>query len=753
MTLASISPLCRSGHCLSTVEGIALPLHSVALRVGILETSMRSTLVQEWRNATDASIEALYTFPLDESAALFELRYAVDGQETTAVSMPLKKAERRYEDAVSEGRGAVLLERLSDDQYSISVGQILPGQEVRVTLSYVQVLRRVDNAAEVFIPFSLGERYFPAPMDPFSAARVNPELVSSFHAPFTLDVSAEGSDISRISLHGFPVSAAAGPGKSALHYESKTLPDGDVSIRVAYATEEAAAAWYGEHASGRKAILTRFTPLFESDAALPAEVMILLDCSGSMGGERIESAKKALSQLLQQLDEGSRVGIFLFGSDCRHISRSSSMRLTPQVLASLQKEIADIDADMGGTEILGALEIVAAVPLTAEYQRSVILISDGEVGNIDEVIALAHTRFKGSRIFSFGIGSGASHALLSGVARATGGACEMLPDEADLAARVLRQASRLGDPLASDIRIAATGCNLELVNSVPSLFSEETACLFAELAEGPCPETLTVSARVNGADVHWEVPVRRADADTPVLLWGREAIRTAEMVDTDVPAAITQLACDLNLPSRSTSMVAVSIADALAPSLPNQINVPGVASRDRMPSAMMSAMPLMCEASCCMDLVSYDMDVDIPLSRSRSCKADVAHARPAPKKSKAPSAQTLAALLTACQQPDGHFEISPELMQALLALWPDIYELLEVAEEHLAAQGLASPDMICHTAMVLAIISAKLSALKQKPLIPILAGAQTFLSNQLGADIAAELINTLSVELQETVLP
>ena len=743
MTLAPLSSLCRSGHCLSGADGTALPLHSVALRADILETTMRSTLIQEWRNTSKTSIEALYTFPLDESAALFELRYSVDGLETTAVSMPLKKAEQRYEDAVSEGRGAVLLERVSDDQYSLSVGQILPGQQVRVSLAYVQVLRRIDNAAEVFIPFSLGERYCPAPMNPFDAAKVNPELVAEFLAPFTLDVTAEGSDISRISLHGFPVSAAAGPGKSALHYESKTLPDGDVSIRIAYSAEEAAAAWYGEHASGRKAILTRFTPIFEGNTALPSEVLVLLDCSGSMQGQRIESAKKALSQLLLQLDEGSRVGIFLFGSSCRHLSRSSSMRLTPQVLASLQTEIASIDADMGGTEILDALAMAAAVPLNADYQRSVILISDGEVGNIDEVISLAHSRFKGTRIFSFGIGSGASHALLSGVARATGGACEMLPDEADLAARVLRQASRLGDPIASDIRIAAKGCFLELVNSVPSLFSEETACLFAELQSGSVPETLTVSARVNGSDQHWQVPVRRADSDTPVLLWGREAIRTAEMTEDDIPDALTQLACDLNLPSRSTSMVAVSSADARAESLPNQISVPGVASRDRMAAPMRSVMPMMI-SDCC-----YAMDA----CESAPMMSYGKVSRSPLKKSKVPSSKNLALLLATCQCPDGHIDLSPELLRALLVIVPDLCEILSVAEDFLAGHALDAPDCICHTAAVLAIISEQFPDHKQKALVKIRDNARSFLSTELGEDIALELIGALMSEIAEAVQP
>ena len=116
-----------------------------------------------------------------------------------------------------------------------------------------------------------------------------------------------------------------------------------------------------------------------------------------------------------------------------------------------------MEADLGGTEMLPALQFVLEQPTSAELPRQVVILTDGEVTNTDAILALAKAHSATTRIFTFGIGAGASHHLVRGLARAGGGTAEFIFPGERIEPKVLRQVARLLSPALTDIRVEWTG--------------------------------------------------------------------------------------------------------------------------------------------------------------------------------------------------------------------------------------------------------------------------------------------------------
>uniref|UniRef100_UPI0014479858 von Willebrand factor A domain-containing protein 5A-like n=1 Tax=Epinephelus lanceolatus TaxID=310571 RepID=UPI0014479858 len=162
-----------------------------------------------------------------------------------------------------------------------------------------------------------------------------------------------------------------------------------------------------------------------SSVASCGEFVLLLDRSGSMQGERMKSAKDTLLLLLKSLPMGCYFNIYSFGSCHEHIF-SKSVEYSQKTLEKALKNIEVMDADLGGTEILQPLEHIYSQPTIPNQPRQLFVFTDGEVGNTKQVINLVKKNSGSHRCFSFGIGEGASSALINGLAKEGGGHAQFI---------------------------------------------------------------------------------------------------------------------------------------------------------------------------------------------------------------------------------------------------------------------------------------------------------------------------------------
>ena len=198
--------------------------------------------------------------------------------------------------------------------------------------------------------------------------------------------------------------------------------------------------------------MVSFTPQFADSAHRSLALKVLVDCSGSMSGERIEQAKAALTELLMHLDADDRLSLTVFGSDARHLIPTLTP-CTDTMIRRTRQVINQINADLGGTEMHEALETTYAIEgnTQASTPCDVLLITDGDIWNIDAVVASAIT--SNHRLFALGVGSAPGESLLTNLASQTGGLCDLLTQHEDMTAAVIRLFKRMrrGQALSVDI--------------------------------------------------------------------------------------------------------------------------------------------------------------------------------------------------------------------------------------------------------------------------------------------------------------
>jgi Ca-activated chloride channel homolog len=256
------------------------------------------------------------------------------------------------------------------------------------------------------------------------------------------------------------------------------------------------------------------------------EVLFLLDCSGSMQGDSIAQAQRALALCVRALAAHDSFNIVCFGSSFTSLWPAPR----PYSQASLEEAtqyIQQVQADLGGTEILAPLQHLLQTAPDPERPRQLLLLTDGEVSNEADVIDLCGRYAATARIFAFGIGAGVSEHLVRNVARASHGAAEFIYPGERIEPKVLRMFGRVHTPAFKHVHIDWGGLEVEQAPAVcPPVFGGDSLTVLGRLKGG------TTDKVILHADAHaWEVPIalEQPESGGPIpTLWARHRIRDLE---------------------------------------------------------------------------------------------------------------------------------------------------------------------------------------------------------------------------------
>ncbi|KAL1781512.1 von Willebrand factor A domain-containing protein 5A-like [Sigmodon hispidus] len=469
-------------HCgLITGKKEPVPLKSIVVTLSINDFVAGVSVTLNYENEENVPLEAFFVFPMDEDSAVYSFEALVDGKKIVAELQEKMQAHSNYEGALSQGHQAYLLQEddYSRDIFSCNVGNLQPGAKVAVTVRYVQELPlETDGALRYVLPAILNPRYKISERPTNRCLNVKMPMVPLEDLPYTLSMvatitSQHGIERVRSNCSLSPVQYLADDKTSA----QVSLAEGqkfnqDVELLIYYsevhipsvAVEMGMPDMKPDSLMGAPSAMVSFYPdIPEVEASnFCGEFVFLMDCSGSMGSPmnnqknsqlRIEAAKETLLLLLKSLPMGCYFNIYGFGSSFEKFF-PESVKYTQGTMEKAVKKVKDLEANLGGTEILKPLRSIYNASSVPGHPLQVFVFTDGEVSDTFTVINEVQLNSKKHRCFSFGIGEGASTSLIKSIARVSGGTAEFITGMDRMQAKALRSLKFALSCSANDISLS-----------------------------------------------------------------------------------------------------------------------------------------------------------------------------------------------------------------------------------------------------------------------------------------------------------
>jgi Ca-activated chloride channel family protein len=482
---------------------------SSAVRIELDGRIARFEVEERFRNDGGGLAEGTYLYPLPADAAFSDFSLFQGDQELRGEMMNAEQARGIYEEIVRKQRDPALLTLAGHGLIRAQVFPIQPGETRRVILRYTQLLARDGDAFK--LRYALGSRG---------------------DVPVTITLTARDAE-----RYGVPVSPTHRvewkEDRGRLTVRSECDPRGEFQLLLPV-RRGLIGTTVVTHAPGggdRFAMLVVSPPVVANDMAIPRDLTLVVDVSGSMSGGKIEQARSALNQALGGLRAADRFRIIAFSSGVTEFASG----WTPVTAATVRRarEFVDNLEARGGTNIEGALTAALGTRNDSERMGIVLFMTDGlpSVGEQapEKIAAAAAARRHNLRIFPIGVGHDVNTYLLDRLAVEGKGRVEYVAPEASVEQALGAVLARVDAPVLTNIRIVSSPVRLmdRVPAELPDLFSGEELVVFARYAGDARGEIILEGSR-NGRRERFTAPVRFPEHETAnawvAPLWASQRI-------------------------------------------------------------------------------------------------------------------------------------------------------------------------------------------------------------------------------------
>jgi len=567
---------------------VDFPLKHTDVRIEVSGFLARAEVTQEFTNPYDRRIEATYVFPLPENAAVDDMTMQVGKRTIRGTIRERGEARQVYEQARANGQTAALLEQERPNIFTQSVANLLPGDDVKITISYVQTIKYEAGTLSLSFPMVVGPRYIPGHVTtpdgdaiPVNADAALVPDADRITPPVLRPGTRSGHDVSIAVRLDAGVPYTNLRSKSHAIDDRRTGPstaevrllDGDAIANQDFVLEwdvrpERVAAGLLSHREGNDGFFTLMlvpAPTPKAADVTPKEMVFVLDCSGSMSGAPIEAAKSLVRHALSHLNPGDTFKILSFSMTASGLSASA----LPNTEANVARGLAYLDSlhGEGGTEMIQGIRAALSNDRDPERLRVVLFLTDGYIGNETQILGEVRDRVGDARLYSLGVGTSVNRYLLENLAlEGRGQVLYVRPDE-DPDPAVARFYDQVRSPVMTRLSIDWNGLDVESVYpaQVPDLFAGHPLMVTGRYkAAGEA--TVKINGRIAGQRVTIPVAVSLPDREpaNPALrsLWARAAIedRMRKMLQGEIPEVVQDviaLSVKNRVLSQYTAFVAV----------------------------------------------------------------------------------------------------------------------------------------------------------------------------------------------------
>ncbi len=543
----------------------------------------RTVVTQQFYNPSDGWVEGVYVFPLPDNSAVDTLKIVSGTRVIVGEVKEKQEAKAIYERAKTDGQAAALLEQDRPNMFTNSVANIGPHEKVLVQIEYQETVHQSSGTYSLRLPLVVAPRYNAAPVVQTVDFGNNGLAQSSTAAPETpvLNPAVDGVSNPVSITVNLNAGFALGDVKSSFHKVDITDKDANSKVislsEIVPADKDFELTWtaagtapqaglFKETLKGHDYMLGFVTPssIAPKGPSAPRDITFVIDNSGSMEGTSMPQAKESLLYGLAQLKNGDRFNVIRFDDTMTNLF-GTSVDFSEGNLTKAKDFVNGLKAN-GGTEMVPPMKAALEDPTPDDksHLRQVLFITDGEIGNEQDLFnAIAAGRGR-TRLFMVGIGSAPNTYLMTRASELGRGTFTQIGDPSQLNTRMTELFGKIGNPVITDLKAQIFGSTAKITpENLPDLYQGEPVMLMADSA------SLSGVVKITGmiGDQPWEVklPLASAAQGTGISkLWARRKIAEYEVDATlgrlDQAAAdkaVLQVALDHQLVSSQTSLVAV----------------------------------------------------------------------------------------------------------------------------------------------------------------------------------------------------
>lgn len=524
-------------------------------QVNITGLLARVDLTQNFINESDTFIEAIYVFPLNESAAVNSLKMEIGNRIINGVIKEKVEALNIYQKAKNKGKKASIVSQNRPNMFTTKIANIAPGESIKITLSYLQPITYQDSQFSLRLPLTITPRFHPTQKPPAKSVHKNgafelnetTEANIADYSEINVDVYKSGwalshnehfssykteqdpigSDqkvsinvkidagmsLSNINSHYHPITKTKSPNRDAYQVRlkhNKVQMDQDfyLSWQLSEGNKPKAAFFVSQDSDFNYGLLMVMPNkiLYQSEQAkslIEKEVVYIIDTSGSMGGVAIRQAKKALINAINKLNDKDVFNIIAFESTATKMY-SSPMIASEQNKLNASNWVKGLKAS-GGTNMEPAIISALSTPvmnteieIDSKYKQ-VIFITDGAVTNEDELLSIIQTKLGHTRLHTVGIGSAPNGYFMSAAARVGKGTYRYIGDINEVSKEMDSLFELINNPFMTDIKLEWSVKNVEILpNNIPDLYQGTPLLITARWPKNEFNNNSLLNVKVSG---------------------------------------------------------------------------------------------------------------------------------------------------------------------------------------------------------------------------------------------------------------
>jgi Ca-activated chloride channel family protein len=586
------------------------PLKHTSVTANVSGYVARVTVKQIFENPFKDKIEAVYTFPLSETGAVDDMKMKVGERIIKGSIKKREEAKEIYEQAKASGRTAALLDQERPNIFTQSVANILPGNQIEVTLQYVDLLPYESGRYTFAFPTVVGPRFMPGtPIGKSGTGRL-PDTTSvpdasKISPPVAPKGERAGHDISievnidsgvairqiQSQLHEVTINQPNTQNARISLNNTNTIPNKDFVLSWEVAGEQIKSGYLTYKPSktqdGYFTVMVMPPKRATPQQIQPKEMIFVIDCSGSQSGPPLEKAKETMRYIIEHMNKEDTFNIIAFSGDAR------AMFAKPQKVSAEMKQqalnyINSLTAN-GGTWMAPAVEAACKTPADANRLRIVTFMTDGYVGNDMEILGMIKKLRGKSRWFSFGTGNGVNRFLIDAMAKEGGGEAEyvLLNSSGNTVGKKFYD--RISSPVLTDIKLEFDGL------AVKEVFPHELSDVWAEkplYIKGryikPGAGTISISGFSGGKPyvekIKVNFPENPSGSESIASVWARAKVDRLMSedwmgaqngsVNKELKDEIVKVALDHHIMTQYTSFVAVEEKVVNKGGAPRTVTVP-----------------------------------------------------------------------------------------------------------------------------------------------------------------------------------